>query len=61
MLFRVLNTLKHLNYRGHSTSGFDSYLANIQRYNMGFGPSVEEARKDFINKIHNETNGLLGG
>ena len=61
MLYRVLSTLKHLNHRSHYGSGFDSYLANIQRYSMGGGPSVEEARKDFINTVHNETSGILGG
>lgn len=60
MLYRVLTTLRYLNQRNHPTSGFDSYLANIQRFNMNGGPSVEEARKDFNNTVHNETNGLLG-
>ncbi len=60
MLYRVLSTLKSLNNRSHPNSGFDSYLANIQRFNLGGGPRVEEARKDFINTVHNETTGLLG-
>lgn len=61
MLYRVLSTLKHLNHRSHPASGFDSYLANIQRFNVGGGPRVEEARKDFMNTVHNETSGFLGG
>ena len=60
MLNRVFNTLKHLNHRTHGGSGFDSYLANIQRYSMGGGPSVEEARKDLMNTVHNETHAMLG-
>lgn len=60
MLYRVLATLKHLNYRNHPSSGFESYLAGIQRYNAGGGPRMEEARKDYINTVHNETAGLLG-
>ena len=60
MIHRVLTTIKHLNNRSHPGSGFDSYLANIQRESMGGGPRIEEARKDFISTIHNETHGLLG-
>ena len=60
MIYRVLTTLKHLNHRSHPSSGFDSYLANLQRYNLGGGPRIEEARKDFISTVHNETAGLLG-
>ena len=59
MLYRVLSTIKHLNYRSHYSSGLDSYLANIQRPNVGGGPSVDEARKDFVNTLRNETFGLL--
>jgi len=60
MFHRVFSTLRHLNYRNHPSSGFDSYLANIQRYNMVGGPRIEEARKDFKHTVHNETTGLLG-
>ena len=60
MLYRLISTLKHLNHRSYPASGFDSYLANIQRYNAGGGPRIEEARKDFANTVHNETAGLLG-
>ena len=60
MIYRVLSTLKQLNHRNHPSSGFDSYLANIQRYNLGGGPRVEEARRDFMKTVHNETSGLLG-
>ena len=61
MLNRLISTLKHLNYRSLPASGFDSYLANIQRSNAGEGPRIEEARKDFASRVHNETSGLLGG
>lgn len=60
MLYRVLATLKHLNYRNHSSSGFDSYLAGIQRYNAGGGPRMEEARKDYIDMVNNQTAGFMG-
>lgn len=60
MFHRVFNTLRNLNYRNHPGTGFDSYLSSIQRHNMDGGPRVEEARKDFRNRVHNETHGLLG-
>jgi len=61
MLYRLISTLKHLNHRSLPASGFDSYLANIQRSHAGGGPRIEEARKDFASRVHNETSGLLGG
>ena len=59
MFHRVINTLRHLNQRSHPGSGFDSYFASVQRYSIGGGPRIEEARKDFINTVHNETHSLL--
>jgi len=61
MLYRLISTLKHLNHRSLPTSGFDSYLANIQRSHAGGGPRIEEARKDFASRVHNEISGILGG
>ena len=56
MLHRVLTTIRHLNSHG---TGFDSYLANVQRHSLGAGPRMEEARRDFLNTVHNETIGMF--
>ena len=41
-------------------TGFDSYLANVQKGKVACGPKFDEARKDFNNRMRGEYQGFLG-
>ncbi len=41
-------------------SGFDSYLANVQKAGCSSCPRYDEARKDFNSRHRGEVHGYLG-
>ena len=57
MIDRLVGSIRGI--RSHRT-GFDSYLANVQKGRDGTGPTLDEARKDFRNTLRSESQGFLG-
>ena len=56
MIDRFVGSIRGI--RGHRT-GFDSYLANVQKGRGWGGPKFDEARKDFNNTVRSEFRGYL--
>ena len=57
MIDRFVGSIRGI--RSHRT-GFDSYLANVQKGRGLGGPKYDEARKDFRNIKRGEFQGYLG-
>ncbi len=57
MIDRFVGSIRGI--RSHRT-GFDSYLANVQKGRGWGGPKFDEARKDFRNIKRGEFQGYLG-
>lgn len=56
MIRKVFNSIRHI----HPISGFDSYLSSVQLHGGVVGPTVDEAKRDFRNRISSENLGLIG-
>lgn len=56
MLHKFIDSIRHIN---RHTSGFDAYLANIQRSGLSDVPTLSEAKKDYRNAI-SHTNPYIG-
>lgn len=54
MIRKVLNSIRHI----QPVSGFDSYFSNVQMHGGIVGPSVDEAKRDFRNRIIAENVGF---
>ena len=50
MIRKVLNSIRHI----HPISGFDSYFSSVQVHGGIVAPTIDEAKKDFRNRIHSE-------
>ena len=50
MLHRLIETIRRIN----SQSGFEIYLANLQRHSLIGAPTFEEARKDYQAAVKSE-------
>ena len=56
MLHRFIETIRRIN----SQSGFEIYLANLQRHSLIGAPTFEEARKDYQASFKAEARFLAG-
>ena len=50
MIRKMLSSIRHI----HPVSGFDSYFANVQLHGGTVAPTVDEAKRDFRNRISAE-------
>lgn len=50
MIRKVFSSIRHI----HPISGFDSYFSSVQLHGGASGPTVDEAKKDFRNRIISE-------
>ena len=50
MIRRVFSSIRHI----HPISGFDSYLSSVQRHGGSLAPTIDEAKRDFRNRIKSE-------
>jgi len=57
MLHKFIDSIRHIN---RHTSGFDAYLANIQRSGLSDVPTLSEAKKDYRNAISHTNPYILG-
>ena len=55
MIRKVFSSLR----RVHPISGFESYFAGVQLHGGTVGPTVDEAKKDFRNRIRSENTRLI--
>ncbi len=50
MIRKILSSIRHM----QAVTGFDSYLSSIQMHGGSGAPTVDEARKDYLNSINTE-------
>ncbi len=55
MIRKVISSIRHL----HPVSGFDSYFSSVQRHGGTVAPTVDEAKKDFRNRMTAENSRYL--
>ena len=55
MIRKVFSTIRHL----HPISGFDSYFSSVQLHGGAVGPTIDEAKRDFRNRIISENGGFI--
>ncbi|MCH8060890.1 MAG: hypothetical protein IH861_00120 [Chloroflexi bacterium] len=55
MIRKVFSTIRHI----HPISGFDSYFANVQLHGGTVAPTLDEAKRDFRNRLRSENTRLF--
>ncbi len=55
MIRKVISSIRHL----HPISGFDSYFSSVQLHGGAIAPTVDEAKRDFRNRISSENGGYI--